>query len=103
MKLVHSGPAHRKAERGAKPERQWARTVHHGGRSYVATAAMAGIFEAHARDVIANGDTELVPLLHRGGVDLLLISPTTRFTIVDIELGLTQQAAVPLTERPTAS
>jgi hypothetical protein len=67
--------------------------VHHGGRAFVATATMAGIFEAKALDVIARGETELVPLLHRGGVDLLLITPTTKFAVVSIELGLTEPRA----------
>lgn len=72
-----------------RPGRAWTRTVHHGGRSYVATATMAAIFESHANDAIARGETELVPLLHRGGVDLLLITPTTTFAVVGIELGVT--------------
>jgi hypothetical protein len=70
-------------------DRAWTRTVHHGGRTYVATATMAAIFESHANDAIARGETELVPLLHRGGVDLLLITPTTVFAVVGIELGVT--------------
>ncbi|HEY0261251.1 MAG TPA: hypothetical protein VGC18_15515 [Lacisediminihabitans sp.] len=71
---------------GVQPK-AWAKVVHHGGRSYVATATMADIFVAHARDVIARNETELVPLLHQGGVDLLVIGPETRFAIVDIEIG----------------
>jgi hypothetical protein len=50
---------------------------------------MAAIFESRANDAIARGETELVPLLHRGGVDLLLVSPQTRFAVVSIELGVT--------------
>ncbi len=76
-------------EKPASPDRAWTRTVHHGGRSYVATATMAAIFEAHANDAIARGETELVPLLHRGGVDLLLVTPSTDFAVVGIELGVT--------------
>jgi hypothetical protein len=71
------------------PRHTWSRTVHHGGRNYVATEDMAAIFEAKANDAIARGETGLVPLLHRGGVDLLLIAPETRFTVVNIELGVT--------------
>ncbi|MCU1512949.1 MAG: hypothetical protein JWO10_39 [Microbacteriaceae bacterium] len=67
---------------------RWSRTVHHGGRHYVATTEMAAIFEAHATAAIASGSTELVPLLHRGGVDLLLITPTTSIAVVNIEVGL---------------
>jgi len=59
----------------------WTRVVHHGGREFVATSTMAAIFEAHANDAIARGETELVPLLHRGGVDLLLVTPQTQFSV----------------------
>src|ERR1700712_1141663 len=85
-------------DRPATPERdsKWAATVHHSGRAFVATATMASIFAARANDVIGRGDTELVPLLHRGGVDLLLISPTSNFAVVKIELGLTETRPVPL-------
>ncbi len=76
-------------EKTRSPRDQLTRTVHHGGRNYVATETMATIFESKANDAIACGETELVPLLHRGGVDLLLITPETRFTIVNIELGAT--------------
>ena len=57
------------------------RIVNHSGRQFYATRDMAIIFSARAEDVIARNDTELVPLLHRGGVDLLLISPKTVFTV----------------------
>lgn len=69
--------------------RTWTHTVHHGGRAFIASTAMAAIFESHAAAAIARGETELVPLLHRGGVDLLLVSPQTRFAVVKIELGVT--------------
>jgi hypothetical protein len=77
-------------------ERRWEATVHHGGRAFIATAAMAAIFKAHAEDAIARGETELVPLLHRGGVELLLISPDTNFAVVKIELGLTETRPITL-------
>ncbi|MES2169996.1 MAG: hypothetical protein V4479_04650 [Actinomycetota bacterium] len=77
-------------------ERRWESTVHHGGRAFVATATMASIFKAHADDVIERGETELVPLLHRGGVDLLLITPETNFAVVNIELGLTETRPIPI-------
>jgi hypothetical protein len=62
--------------------------VRHGGRSFQATTTMATIFAARAEDVIARLDTELVPLLHRDGVDLLLIGPQTVFAVVDASTGL---------------
>ena len=48
-----------------------------GGREFVATAAMADCFLAWVHRVIDAGETALVPLLHAGGIDLLLISATT--------------------------
>lgn len=56
-------------------DQKYCRVIHHGGRDYLATPTMAEIFHAHVRDILARGDTELVPLLHSAGVDLLLISP----------------------------
>lgn len=90
--------------RPTPPERdsKWAATVHYGGRAFVATATMASIFEARANDVVARADTELVPLLHRGGVDLLLITPTTQFAVVKIELGLTETRPIKLPVRPAS-
>ncbi len=66
---------------GSIRTRVFDRIVNHGGRQFYATKDMAIIFSARAEDVIARNDTELVPLLHRGGVDLLLISPNTVFTV----------------------
>ncbi|MCU1478203.1 MAG: hypothetical protein JWQ64_2896, partial [Subtercola sp.] len=62
-------------------------TVHHGGNRYFATAEMAEIFRAHAAEIVRHGETELVPLLHRSGVDLLLIGPMAKFAVVAIEVG----------------
>jgi hypothetical protein len=62
--------------------------VRHGGRSFVATTTMAAIFVARAEDVIARGDTELVPLLHRDGVELLLISPESVFSVGNVAVGI---------------
>ena len=81
--------ARRRDDSGETAASDWSRTVHYGGRSYIASKAMAEIFESKANAVVAQGDTELVPLLHQGGVDLLLISPSTGFTVVPIDLGVT--------------
>jgi len=58
-------------------DHDYCRVIHHGGRDYLATSTMAEIFHAHVRDILARGDTELVPLLHSKGVDLLLITPAS--------------------------
>ena len=51
--------------------------VHHGGHEFIASSEMAGIFLRHAQQLIDDGDAQLVPLLHRGGIELLLVSDTT--------------------------
>ncbi len=53
------------------------------GRTFRATETMADIFLAHASDIAARGLMELVPLLHEGGVDMLLISPSVTITVSD--------------------
>ncbi len=55
--------------------------IHHGGRRFVASAEMAGIFLRHAQRLIDDGDTQLVPLLHREGVELLLVSAATPLSV----------------------
>ncbi len=81
--------ARRRNDSGETAASDWSRTVHYGGRNYIASRDMADIFEARAAAVVAAGETELVPLLHQGGVDLLLVSPTIRYTVVPIDLGVT--------------
>jgi hypothetical protein len=97
-------------------EKAFTKAVRHGGRIFLATTTMATIFAAHARDVMARDETELVPLLHREGVDLLLITPTTIFTVVGLEpgdphssrtldsgRGVRSTGAAPTKQRQTAS
>lgn len=64
--------------------RSFDKLVRHGGRSFLATSTMAAIFTARASDVVARADSELVPLLHRDGVELLLIGPHTVFAVTDV-------------------
>lgn len=78
---------------GCDAPREWTMIVHHGGRSFLASETMANIFSAHAHDLMDRGDTELVPLLHSKGVDLLLVGPTTKFVITPIEVDAAQTAA----------
>ena len=56
----------------AKPVR-----IHYGGRDYMATPEMAGIFVRRTRHLVNGGDSQLVPLLHHNGVELLLITANT--------------------------
>ena len=46
---------------------------------------MCDIFLAHVSDITARGEMQLVPLLHDGGVDMILIAPSTRISVADIE------------------
>lgn len=62
------------------PEREW---IQYGGRRFSCTPEMARIFLAHARAVIESGDDELVPLRHSGGIELLLITRATPYSLLD--------------------
>lgn len=53
------------------------------GRTYRATPTMCDIFLAHASDIRARNQSELVPLLHEDGVELILVSEGTRITVAD--------------------
>jgi hypothetical protein len=46
----------------------------YGGREFAARPAMADVFLRTSRRVLDSGHAELVPLLHEGGVELLLVS-----------------------------
>jgi hypothetical protein len=84
---IHS-PDLRVLEDDGGTERTFSKIVHHGGRDFLATEVMASIFSARAQDVIARHDTELVPLLHKDGVELLLIGPDTVFAVVNARTGV---------------
>jgi hypothetical protein len=65
--------------------------IHCAGTVFLAPAEMAAIFLRRALDAVAGGRSELVPLLHLDGLDLLLISPATavaclydRWTLADL-------------------
>jgi len=46
----------------------------YGGREFIARPSMAEVFLRNSRRVLDSGHSELVPLLHEGGVELLLVS-----------------------------
>ncbi len=56
--------------------------INYGGRRFSCSPEMARIFLKHAREVIESGDQELVPLLHSGGIELLLVSRTTPYSLI---------------------
>ncbi len=55
----------------------------YGGRRFSCTPEMARIFLKHAREVIESGEEQLVPLLHSGGIELLLVSRATPYSLLD--------------------
>lgn len=55
--------------------------IHYGGQQFICTPEMARIFLTHARQVIEGGDEQLVPLLHSRGIELLLISRATPYSL----------------------
>ena len=60
------------------------RVISVSGRTYRATPTMCDIFLAHASDIRARNLSELVPLLHEDGVELIFISETTTITVADL-------------------
>lgn len=76
--LVHvlgispTGQATGVAAATASPHRE---IIQYGGQQFNCSSEMAQIFLKHARDVIESGEQQLVPLLHSGGIELLLVSP----------------------------
>lgn len=57
--------------------------IQYGGRTFNCKPEMARIFLKHAREVIESGDEQLVPLLHSGGIELLLVSRATPYSLLD--------------------
>jgi len=63
---------------------KYSRLVAVSGRTFRTSETMCDIFLAHVSDIIARGLTELVPLLHEGGVDMLLVSAGTPITVSEL-------------------
>jgi hypothetical protein len=55
--------------------------VHYGGRQFIATYEMAGIFLRRAQRLIDAEDAELVPLVYEGGLELLYVSSAMPFSV----------------------
>ena len=64
---------------------------------------MGDIFLAHASDVTARGETALVPLVHEGGVDQLLIGPASRITIAEAPLATVPDITGPIRATTSAA
>lgn len=63
---------------------KYSRAVTVSGRTFRMSETMCDIFLAHTSDIISRELTELVPLLHEGGVEMLLVGPTTPIEVVEI-------------------
>ena len=59
--------------------------VHYGGRQFVTTYEMAGIFLRRAQRLIDAEDAELVPLVFEGGLELLYVSSAMPFSVHDVD------------------
>ena len=59
--------------------------MHYGGRQFIATYEMAGIFLRRAQRLLDAEDAELVPLLHEGGLELLYVSSAMPFSVHDAD------------------
>ncbi|WP_349899092.1 hypothetical protein [Parafrigoribacterium soli] len=59
--------------------------VHYGGRRFIASFEMAGIFLRRAQRLIDSGEAELVPLLHEDGLEMLHVAPSTPFSVHDLD------------------
>jgi hypothetical protein len=55
--------------------------IHYGGHDFTATPEMAGIFLRSAQRLVDDGDAQLVPLLHRGGIELLYVDANVPFSV----------------------
>jgi hypothetical protein len=82
--------------------------IHHSGHEFIASSEMAGIFLRHAQQLIDDRDTQLVPLLHRDGVDLLLVSAETPLSVHDARgdattAGFHRRGPMPIANRPISA
>lgn len=57
--------------------------VHYGGRQFITTYEMAGIFLRRSQRLIDAEDAELVPLVYEGGLELLYVSSAIPFSVHD--------------------
>lgn len=61
------------------PERCF--VIHFAGQDFVTRESMAEIFLRKSGRVVVDGNSQLVPLLHENGLDLLFVTPSTAVTI----------------------
>jgi hypothetical protein len=54
------------------------------GHEFLTRISMAKIFLRRSEEVIAEGGSELVPLLHEGGIELLAVTRFMPITVTDV-------------------
>lgn len=54
------------------------------GREFLTRISMATIFLRRSQEVIASDCSELVPLLHEGGIELLAVSKSMPITVAEV-------------------
>jgi hypothetical protein len=54
------------------------------GREFVTRLSMADVFLSRSSNVIADGGSELVPLLHQGGLEMIFVTGATEITVTDL-------------------
>jgi hypothetical protein len=79
------------------------RIISVSGRTYRATPTMCDIFLAHASDIRARGEMQLVPLLHDGGVEMLLIGESTTITVASLEAVPSDPTTGPVAGLPSVA
>ncbi len=59
--------------------------IRYCGRDFVASPEMAGIFLRRTQELLDNEDAQLVPLLHRDGIEMLYVARDTPLTVHDVD------------------
>ena len=80
---------------------KYCRFIELSGRTFHCSQTMGDIFLAHAADLAARGVTELVSLVHEGGVDQLMVGPATRIKVT--ELPAPVELPTPIAVMPAVS
>lgn len=66
-----------------QPEEQLV-AIHCVGREFLTRLTMAHIFLRRSAAVTADGGSELVPLLHQDGLEMIFVSEHTEITVTDL-------------------
>jgi hypothetical protein len=57
--------------------------IRYSGHHFIASLEMAGAFLRRAQQLIDDGDAQLVPLLHRDGIEILYVATETPISVHD--------------------